>query len=76
MLSQNKTLEKLSLRDNGISSVGAHAILQSLLVNKALRILNLEKNTFSPTDGKILELKAAVSGSRSIVLDTAHKTQK
>ena len=69
MLMKNKTLERLSLKDNGIGSEGAVGLLSGLVSNTQLGHLSLEKNpTINPM--KISDLKNLLSSRKVIVVDS------
>lgn len=70
-LSQNRSLQTVSLRDNGIGNSGAQAILEALGKNKTLKKVNLEKNSTNLAgDAELQELRAKVSGGmKRVYLD-------
>jgi len=74
MICQNKSLEKISLKDNGISNEGAFALFTALDINTRLTFLNLEKNDINLSgDPKLTELKNKASLNKRIVIDPPKK---
>jgi len=67
ILRSNTTLERISLKDNGISNMGAENLFNGLQTNKTLIFLSLEKNDITPNP-KFMELKNSVSKTRAISL--------
>jgi len=74
MLCQNKTLEKLSLQDNGITNEGAQHLFSALEMNTKLVVLNVQKNDINPqADQKLLQLKSSLSLAGRVLLDSPKK---
>jgi len=70
MLSSNFTLERLSIKENGIGNEGATALFTGLVPNRRLAHLNVDKNDLGlHNDPKLCELKNSVSSTRTIVVD-------
>jgi len=73
MLAKNSSIEKLSLKENGITNEGATHLFNGLLGNKRLGYLNLDKNDLNFNDAKLTEIKNIVGATKAIVWESAKK---
>ena len=71
MLAKNSSIEKLSLKENGITSEGALLILTALMHNKRLGHILLDKNDINFNEGKLSEIRNVVCATKTLVWEKA-----